>query len=121
MRNNKLIVYKESIINRISRFLKKIFHIGKRDKTELNRNNTIDELQKEEFINNIRIKENENVIKLKELQFRYENGEISEDEMTFEDMDKLIEMYKKETEKLNMDTERRKNHISKMLNELKAT
>ena len=36
-----------------------------------------------------------------------------------EDMDKLTKMYENETEMLNADTERRKNHISQMLKELK--
>ena len=55
------------------------------------------------------------------LQLKYENGEIDEYYISDEDMDALIEMYKNETEKLNIDTEKRKNHISKMLNELKVS
>ena len=38
-----------------------------------------------------------------------------------EDVEKLCELYKKETEELNADTERRKNHIAQMLKELKNT
>ena len=42
-----------------------------------------------------------------------------EEDISDEDMDKLIEMYEKETEELNIDTERRKKHITQMLKELK--
>lgn len=38
-----------------------------------------------------------------------------------EDVEKLCELYKKETEELNADTERKKNHIAQMLKELKNT
>ena len=121
MKNNKLIVYKESIFNKISRFFKKIFNIDRINEEQSISDNTTNTLQKSEFINNIAIKENEEDKRLKELQLKYENGEIDEDEILDEDMDKLIEMYKKETEKLNLDTKKRKNHISKMLNELKVS
>ena len=44
---------------------------------------------------------------------------VNEDDILKEDMDKLIEMYEKETDELNKDTENIKIHITKMLNELK--
>ena len=45
--------------------------------------------------------------------------EALREDISSEDMDKLIKMYENETEMLNADTERRKNHISQMLKELK--
>ncbi len=36
-------------------------------------------------------------------------------------MEEQMEKYKKETEELNADTERKKNHIAQMLKELKNT
>lgn len=121
MKNNKLIVYKESIFNKISRFFKKIFNIDRKNEEQSISDNTTNTLQKSEFIYNIAIKENEEDKRLKELQLKYENGEVDEDELLDEDIDKLIEMYKKETDKLNLDTKKRKEHIVKMLNELKAS
>ena len=44
--------------------------------------------------------------------------EVDED-ISDEDIDKLIKMYEKETEELNADTEKRKIHIAQMLKELK--
>ena len=52
---------------------------------------------------------------------QYDNGEIGEEDISEEDMDKLIIMYEQETEELNTDTERRKKHIAQMLKELKST
>ena len=49
------------------------------------------------------------------------NGEMDEEDISEEDVEKLCELYKKETEELNADTERRKNHIAQMLKELKNT
>ncbi|MCR5146431.1 MAG: hypothetical protein K6B70_03685 [Clostridia bacterium] len=121
MKNNKLIIYKESIFSKISYFFKKIFHISSKDENKTTFNNINYNLPKEEFINNIVVKENADEARLKELQLKYENGEIDGNDISDEDMDKLIEMYKNETEKLNLDTEKRKEHISKMLNELKGS
>ena len=121
MKNNNLIVYKESIFNKISRFFKKIFNIDRKDENKITFKNINYSLQKDNFISNIAVKENEEENRLKELQAKYENGEIDEYDILDEDIDKLIEMYKNETEKLNLDTEKRKEHISKMLNELKAS
>lgn len=120
MKNNKLVSYKENIFTRISNFLKKLFWGKKKDDAKTTTEETIDNNQcKENFIKNIVIKENKEEKRLKTLQLQYDNGEIDEEEISNEDMDKLIEMYKKETEELNADTERRKNHIAQMLKELK--
>ncbi len=121
MKNNKLIVYKESILNKISNFFKSIFNTTRKDENKATFNNINYSLQKDGFINHIAVKENKEESRLKQLQLKYENGEIDEYEISDEDMDALIEMYKNETEKLNIDTEKRKNHISKMLNELKVS
>lgn len=58
-------------------------------------------------------------IKIRKLQVLYDNGEIDEDELSEDEIEKLIDLYESETEKLNADTERRKVHIQNMLNELK--
>ena len=50
---------------------------------------------------------------------QYDNGEIDEEDISDEDMNKLIEMYERETEELNDETEKIKIHISQMLKELK--
>lgn len=76
-------------------------------------------LDKDSFIENIVIKENEEEKRLKSLQLQYDNGEIDEEEISDDDMKKLIALYKKETEELNADTEKRKIHIAYMLKELK--
>ena len=121
MKNNNLILYKENIFTKISKFFKKLFF--KSRKTILEHENekyVYTNESKEKFIENILIKENEEEQRWKILQLQYDNGEIDEEDISDEDMDKLIEMYKKETEELKVDTERRKNHIVQMLKELKV-
>ena len=73
-------------------------------------------LQAEQRLKQLQIQEE---IRLKNLKLQYDNGEIDEEDISSEDMDKLTKMYENETEMLNADTERRKNHISQMLKELK--
>ena len=122
MMNNKLMPYKENIFTKISNFFKKLFFRKNKDISKSIDETLIYNKQcKENFIDNILIKEDEEEKRLKTIQLQYDNGEIDEEDILDEDMDKLIEMYEKETEELNADTERRKNHIAQMLKELKST
>lgn len=122
MGNNKLISYKENIFTKTLNFFKKLFFRKKKDT-----NKSIEELLiynnqcKENFIDNILIKEDEDEEekRLKMLQLQYDNEEIDEEDISDEDIDKLCKLYEKETDELNADTERRKNHIAQMLKELK--
>ena len=122
MKSNKLILYKENIFTKISNFFEKIFFSKKRvTQKDINEIPIYNEHQKEDFIEGIIIKESEEEKRLKNLQLQYDNGEIDEENISDEDMDKIIKLYEKETEELNNDTERRKKHIAQMLKELKST
>ena len=115
MKNNKLIVYKKSIFRKISEFFKKIFS----KKEVLPKEVIITNEKDNAFLENIQIKEDKEELRLLQLKQQYENGEIDEEEISDEDVDKLCELYEKEADELNADTERRKNHIAQMLKELK--
>lgn len=121
MKNNKLIEYKNNIWNKISRFFKKIFSKRKQQEqcidSNLPKNSYLN--REDDFLNRIQIKKSEDEIKIRKLQVLYDNGEIDEDELSEDEIEKLIDLYESETEKLNADTERRKVHIQNMLNELK--
>ena len=108
MKNNKLIKYKENVFTKISNFFRKIF---------LKEKGYVNENCKKElaFNHNIRVEENQEEKRLKKLQLQYDNGDIKEDDISEEDIDKLIEMYEKEIKELNEDTERRRIHISQIL------
>ena len=116
MKNNELIIYKKSIFRKISDFFKKIF-----SKKEVLQNEDIivNNEKNDSFIQNIQIKENKEELRLLQLKQQYEQGEIDEEGISDEDIDKLCKLYEKETDELNADTERRKNHIVQMLKELK--
>ena len=120
MKNNKLIPYKENIFTKISNFFKNLFFRKKEITLEdSDEKPSYNEEQKNSFIENIKIKETEEEKRLKTLKMQYDNGEIDEEDILDEDIDKLIKMYEKETEELNADTEKRKIHIAQMLKELK--
>ena len=122
MTKNELIPYKENIFTKISNFFKKLFFRKKEVReSESNENNIYKKQLKEDFIESIAIKENEEEKRLKELKHQYDNGEINEEDILEKDIDKIIEMYQKETLELKNDTERRKKHIVQMLKELKQT
>ena len=119
MKNNKLIIYKENIFAKIHKFISRIF-----GKSEISIEKEKDILQNadatnNDFLKNIQIKEDSEEIRIKKLQQQYDNGEIDEDDLSEEDVNKIIKLYEEETEKLNQDTLRRKIHIQNMLKELK--
>lgn len=122
MKNNSLIIYTENIFTKISNFFKKLFFRNKKNIIEKNiETPTPHSPSKSNFIQNIKIEENKEVKRLKELQLKYDNGEILEEDISDEDITKLIEMYDIEAEELNADTERRKIHIAQMLKDLKQS
>ena len=120
MKNNKLIPYKENIFTKIGNIFKKIFFRNDENNIEdVDEKKVYNNKQKNSFFENIRIKEDEEEKRLRNLQIQYDNGQIDEEDISEEDIDKLIEMYEKETEELNKETEKIKIHISQMMNELK--
>lgn len=122
MKNNKLIEYKPNVFIRIFNFFKKLFSKKSVLTTKNNiEKSIIDSKNKANFLEDIQIEKNEEEIRLKSLQLQYDNGEIDEEDISDEDMDRLIQMYEKETEELNADTEIRKSHIAQMLKELKQS
>lgn len=116
MKNNKLIIYREGIFNKICNFFKNIFS---KKKVLLDEIVKVNNFNNDSFIQNIKIKENKEELRLIHLKNQYENEEIDEEDLSEEEIDKLCELYEKETKELNADTERRKNHIAEMLKELK--
>lgn len=120
MKNNKLIVYKENILVKIHNFIKRLMGKNKvsSDK-EFNENKSISNIPSNVFLENIQIKDNSEKKRIKKLQLQYDNGEIDEDDLSEEDVNKIIKLYEEETEQLNQDTLRRKIHIQNMLKELK--
>lgn len=65
----------------------------------------------EGLINYIVMTENREEARLRRLKTSYDNREISEEKISDEDMDKLIQMYDREIEELKKDTEKRKKNI----------
>lgn len=120
MNNNKIMLYKENICTKILKFIRSIFSKNKDIVQEDNNEIPVyEEKDKEIFIENIILKQDDEEIRIQKLKEKYDDGEIDEDDLSESDIDKIISIYEKETEELNVDTERRKNHIAQMLKELK--
>lgn len=123
---NNVNIRNKGIFNRIINFFKCLFYNN--DKKLLTEGQVIsvqDEFSKEQQISTLkeqiiipRDTEKERLLLLRE---QWENGEIEEDEITEEDIDKIIEIYNAETEKIEQETEQIKQDITKMLKELKES
>ncbi len=111
---NSMIPYKEGIFNKIYRFFKKLFRKNVEVKKEI-----IIPKEINSFKEKIVIKEDEERKRLLELRAKWENGEIEADDISDEDIDKIVEIYNEETRKIEEETQFIKENISKMLNELK--
>lgn len=118
MKNNKLIIYKNNIFIKIAEFFKKFFS---RKKILQSKNENISNDIRDSFIESIQIKEDKEKLRLCKLKQQYDNGEIDEDDIPDEDVEKIVELYEKETDKLKADTEKIKNHIRQMLKQLQKT
>ncbi len=118
MKNNKLIIYKNNIFIKIAEFFKKLFS---RKKILQSKNENISNDTRDSFIESIQIKKDKEKLRLCKLKQQYDNGEIDEDDIPDEDVEKIVELYEKETEKLKADTEKIKNHIRQMLKQLQKT
>lgn len=118
MKNNKLIIYKNNIFIKIAEFFKKLFS---RKKILQSKNENISNDIRDSFIESIKIKKDKEKLRLCKLKQQYDNGEIDEDDIPDEDVEKLVELYEEETDKLKADTEKIKNHIRQMLKQLQKT
>ena len=119
-KERQMIKYKESIFHKIKNFFNKIFSKKNKEQIEVevlddNKN------RNERFKENIIIRKNPEQQRILELKRKYDNEEISEDEISLEDMDSLINLYKEETKALNDDTEKRKRNIQVMLREMRRS
>lgn len=107
--NKELVQYNETIFTKAKRILKSFF------KKQENKIISNEVKYKNNFIENITISENEEEKRLKELKKLYDNREIEEENISNEDIDKLIEMYNNEIKELKIDTKIRKNKIEKII------
>lgn len=108
MENNKMIEYKRSFLDKIKKFFVGLFK---------NTSNKCEIVQKENsFKNGIVIKQDDEKIRLLQLQKTYKSGEIQEENMSKEDVKKLIELYKKQNSELKEKIEFEKIEIKKLLN-----
>ena len=115
-KERQIIKYKESFFSKIKNFFNKILFRKNKEQIEVTNDNTNKSV---EFKENIILKENPEQQRILKLKRKYDNGEIFEDEISIEDMDSLINMYKEETKALNDDTEKRKRNIQMMLQEMR--
>lgn len=113
--NSLKIVNKNSIWSKVKQFFKGFFIKKKRkafNNVNLNKNEVENNIQKEQFMKYIKNIEGED-IKLLKLQQRYRNGEITEQELSQEEIKALCDLYDKQIEKLQKSNNSRKEKIKK--------
>lgn len=74
---------------------------------------------RENFFYKIKVEQDEELLRLLKLKQKYDNGDISEDDISEDDARRVIKLYEQEINNLNVDIEKSKNRIKHKLNELK--
>ncbi len=74
---------------------------------------------RESFLDSIRVTQDEELIRLKELKRKYDDEEITEENISEEDAEKLIELYEIEIKNIKNETNNAKERMKKELAELK--
>ena len=126
--SKEIIEYNEKFISKIKDFFIKLFggNVTKKIQENIESKNIEN---KEKFNNNskdtfkekIEVKTNEEKIRLLNLQKEYKKGNIREVDMTDEDYEKLIELYKKQNQELRDKIIKKKQIIRKKLDNLKVS
>lgn len=111
---NSMIPYKEGIFNKIYKFFKKLFRKNVEVKKEI-----VIPKETNSFKERIIIQEDKERKRLLELRDKWENGEVEVDDISDEEIDKIVEIYNEETKKIEEETQIIKQNISRMLKELK--
>lgn len=122
MENNKMVEYKGNFFNKIKNFFFRLFKKSRNSlETQPRDFKNQSNLEEHAFKDNIIIKQDEGELRLLQLQREYKSGKILEEDMSQEDKEKLINLYKKQNLELKETIKNEKEEIRKMLDELKAS
>jgi len=120
-KNNGLIKYEKSIFSKIKKFIFKIFRINEKKSSEVYNDNckekeSFKQLGPAKVFSDMQlsddIREKNRILKLKLL---YDKGQIDGDDISDEDVDKIVALYEEETEMLNKDTQKRLEKIERVI------
>lgn len=86
-------------------------------------NSEVEKLQddKKSFLQSIRIEPDRELLRLLDLKRKYDNGEISELDISEEDIIKIADLYEEEINTIEAETNRTKCRIKRMLKALKKS
>ena len=73
------------------------------------------------FLKSIKVDQDEETIRLIKIKKMYDCGEISENEISTNDIKKIIELYKKEIQSIRKETKSIKNEVKHQLEQLKKS
>ena len=74
---------------------------------------------KNQFYDRIKVEQSKEELKILKLQKEYKNGNICEEDMTEEEYQKLVDLYKKQNKELKKKIQEKKRILRKKLDELK--
>lgn len=74
---------------------------------------------KESFLQSIKVNQDEETLRLMKLKNMYDQGEISEADISKDDIKKIIELYEEEINQIRRETQSIKNKVKMELEQLK--
>lgn len=122
MEDNKMVEYKGNLFNKIKNFFLRLFKKSSNSlETQPRDFKNQSNLEEHLFRDNIIVKQDKEELRILQLQREYKSGKILEEDMSQEDKEKLINLYKKQNLELKETIKNEKEEIRKMLDELKAS
>lgn len=119
--SKEMIEYKENFISKIKKFFKRLFGRNEYMQENIESKKELNKMEKNNFKESIEVKEDEEELKIIKLQTEYKAGNIREEDMTDEEHEKLIDLYKKQNKELKEKIETKKHKIRKKLDDLKTS
>ena len=121
MEKKSLVEYKEKIVTKIKKAFNKIFKIFKR-KNKKNKNEADTAVQgTESFVKSLEEEQDKEKARIENLQELYKKGVVLEEDISKEDYEKLISLYKEQNQDMRNDIARKKVELRKLTDSLKAS
>lgn len=117
--SKELVNYKEGFFTKIKKFFKNLF--GKKENLQEETYEELNNFEKNSFRENLEVKQDEEKLKILKLQKEYKEGNISEEDMSDDEYQKLIDLYVKQNAELKEKIEAKKQIIRKKIDDLKVS
>ena len=121
--NNQIVEKKESLFNKIKKFIRKILNKDNINYSEekVKNDSKVNIERANNFVDEVKIENNQEMERLLKLQEEFREGKITQGDLSDEDIDKLGKLYDEQIEKIKVQIEECKKRIEDKKKRLQKT